>query len=90
MYTSINKKGNIVTQTIFWIFCTFFYFAIGLPIFNEIVDSIIEQGVILNPIYIFMANVAPFIPVIALLYMAWLSTQSSNEDESGISSLFGR
>lgn len=84
-----NKKGNIAMDTIFWVICTLAYFLIGFPIFNSIIDTMIEDGVVEGTIYLFIANVGPLIPIVGLLVMAWRSTQTE-EDTSGLSSLIDR
>jgi len=89
MNYNFKKKGNIFTGVVVWIFATFFYFMIGLPIINSVVDSMINEGVISDPLFVFTAQIAPFIPIIGLLYMAWLSTQSADEEGGGLSSLLG-
>ena len=86
MNYNFNKKGNIVPDVVLWIFATFFYFLIGLPLINNIVDSLISDGIITDPIYILSANIAPVIPMVALLYMAWKST---TDEETGGVGLFG-
>lgn len=77
---------SIAQDTVLWVLLTFGYFLIGYPIFSDIIASLIEEGVIVDSLFIFAANVAPFLPMVALIVMAWKSTQT---EESSLGGLLG-
>jgi len=65
-----NNKGQVVVGVIVWFGATFFYFVIGYPIFRGIMDSIIENGSF-EGVSLFFATIAPFIPVLGLVWWGY-------------------
>lgn len=65
-----NKKGQVVVGVIAWLFATFFYFMAGYPIFRGIMDSIIGSGDFTG-ISLFFATVAPFVPIMGLVWWGY-------------------
>ena len=62
-----NRKGNVASSVILWIFFTFFYFTIGY----DIVKTIIDDLNIFSGAMGFLASIIPFIPVIGLMWWGY-------------------
>lgn len=77
---------SIAQDTVLWILLTLGYFLIGYPIFSAIIEQLIEEEIIVDSLFIFAANIAPFLPMVALIVMAWKSTQT---EESSLNNLLG-
>lgn len=78
-----SKKANVVTDVAFFIFLSFLYFMIGLPVMASILDGLIES-IGLTGFLLFCAQIAPFIPLAAIVWLGYKKTQPEQQ-----SSLFG-
>lgn len=71
-----NKRGNVANGVFMWIFACFFYFTIGIKILTPIVKSLNTFEGMMS----FMAEIIPFIPVLALM---WWGYTILTPDEQG-------
>ena len=73
-----NKKGNVATSVVLWIFSVFFYFTIGIKILSPIVDAL-NTG---EGLLAFMSGIVPFIPVLGLMWWGYtiITPPTTNEE----------
>ena len=62
-----NKKANVPSAVIFWIFSVFFYFTIGIKVVGPIVEALNTYEGILG----FFSGIIPFIPVLGLMWWGY-------------------